>query len=91
LIFTVRVKFDSFDKFILDDVSNEIEISVSSSPIREKANREIIQKISKNLNVKKSDVIIIHGSHSKTKVIDIALKYACCATLLLLCVCGLCH
>ena len=74
MIFTVRVKFDSFGKFILDDVSNEIEIYVNSAPIREKANKEVIQKISKNLNVKKSDVRIIHGSHSKTKVIDIALK-----------------
>ena len=58
----------------MDDVNNDIEISVSSAPIREKANKEIIQKISKNLNVKKSDVRIIHGSHSKTKVIDIALE-----------------
>jgi uncharacterized protein (TIGR00251 family) len=74
LIFTVRVKFDSFDKFVLDDANNEIEISVSSAPVKEKANKEIIQKISKNFNIKKSDVQIIHGLHSKTKVIDITLK-----------------
>jgi uncharacterized protein (TIGR00251 family) len=74
LIFTVRVKFDSFDKFVLDDANNEIEISVSSVPVKEKANKEIMQKISKNFNVKKSDVRIIHGLHSKTKVIDITLR-----------------
>jgi hypothetical protein len=55
LIFTVRVKSDSFDKFISDDVNNEIEISVISAPAREKANKkEVIQKISKNLHVKKA-------------------------------------
>lgn len=53
MIFTVRVKFDSFDKFVLDDVNNEIEISVRPPPVEEKANKEIIQKISKNFNVKK--------------------------------------
>ena len=74
MIFTVRVKFDSFDKFVLDDVNNEIEISVSPPPVKEKANKEIIQKISKNFNVKKSSVRIMHGLHSKTKAIDITLK-----------------
>ena len=75
MIFTVRVKFDSFGKFILDDFSNENEVSVISVPIGEKANKkEAMQKISKNLNVKKIDVRMIHGSHSKTKVIHIALK-----------------
>ena len=34
-------------------MNNEIEISVSSPPVKEKANKEKIQKISKNFNVKK--------------------------------------
>jgi len=46
LIFTVGVKFDSIGKFVLDEANNEVEISVSSVPVKEKANKEIIQKIS---------------------------------------------
>ena len=67
MIFTVRVKFDSFDKFVLDDVNNEIEISVRPPPVEEKANKEIIQKISKNFNVKKISVRIMRGCIQKQK------------------------
>jgi uncharacterized protein (TIGR00251 family) len=74
LIYTVKVKFDSFDKFVLDEINKEIEISVSSIPIRGKANKEIIQKLSNYFNVRTNDVRIIRGLYSNTKVIDIGLK-----------------
>jgi uncharacterized protein YggU (UPF0235/DUF167 family) len=45
LIYTVKIKFDSLDKFVLDNDKNEIELSVSSVPLKGKANNEIIQKI----------------------------------------------
>jgi len=74
LIYTVRVKFDPSDRIVLDRVNNEIEISVSSAPVKGKANKEIIKKISNYFKVKQGDVTIIRGLNSKTKTIDVSLK-----------------
>ncbi len=71
MIYIVRIKFDSFDKFILDDINNEIELSVNSAPLKGKANKEIIQKISNYFNIKSTNVKIVSGIHSKTKVVYI--------------------
>ncbi|MBA3750414.1 MAG: DUF167 domain-containing protein [Nitrosopumilus sp.] len=70
----VKVKFDSFDKLILNEINKEIEISVRSVPIKGEANKEIIRKISKYFNVKTDNVRIVHGLYSNIKVIDIFLK-----------------
>ncbi len=72
MIYTVRIKFDSFDKFVLDNINNEIELSIKSVPVKGKANNEIIQKISNYFNVKSNKVKIVHGFYSKTKIIDIS-------------------
>lgn len=72
MIYIVKIKFDSSNKFILDKINNEIEISVNSTSIKGKANKEIIQKISDYFNVKTNNVKIVHGLHSKTKVVDIS-------------------
>ncbi len=74
MIYTVRVKFDSSDRFVLDGINNEIEISVCSAPVKGKANKEIVKKISNYFKVKQDSVTIIRGLNSKTKVIDISLK-----------------
>jgi uncharacterized protein YggU (UPF0235/DUF167 family) len=71
LIYTVKIKFDSLDKFVLDNDNNEIELSVSSIPLKGKANNEIIQKISNYFNIKSNNVKILRGVHSKTKVVEI--------------------
>jgi uncharacterized protein len=73
LIYTVRIKFDSIDKFVLDSLNNEIELSIKSIPIKGKANNEIIQKISRYFNIHTDNVKIIHGVYSKTKIIDISI------------------
>lgn len=52
--------------------NNEIEISIKTDPVKGKANREIIKKVSKYFNVNKSNIEIIHGLYSKTKVIKIS-------------------
>ncbi len=74
MIYTVRVKFDPSDRIVLDMVNNDIEISVSSAPVKGKANKEIIKKISNYFKVKQDDVTIIRGMNSKTKTIDVSLK-----------------
>ena len=74
MIYTVKVKFDSSDRFVLDGRNNEIEISVCSAPVKGKANKEIVKKISDYFKVKQDSVTIVRGLNSKTKIIDISLK-----------------
>ena len=74
MIYTVKVKFDSSDRFVLDGINNEIEISVCSAPVKGKANKEIVKKISDHFKVQQDTVTIVWGLNSKTKIIDISLK-----------------
>ena len=71
LIYIVKIKFNTLDTFVLDDIKKEIEISIKSAPIKGKANKEIIQKISNHFNVKANDVKIVSGLYSKTKLVHI--------------------
>jgi uncharacterized protein (TIGR00251 family) len=71
LIYIVKIKFNALDTFVLDDNKKEIEISIRSAPIKGKANKEIIQKISNHFNVKANDVKIVSGFYSKTKLVYI--------------------
>ncbi len=70
-IYTVKVKFESAQKFIVDETNKEIEVSIHALPVRGQANKEIISKISAYFKVKKSDVQIIRGLTSKTKIVKI--------------------
>lgn len=70
-IYTVKVKFESAQKFIVDEINKEIEVSIQALPVRGQANKEIISKISTYFKVKKSDVQIIRGLNSKTKIVKI--------------------
>jgi uncharacterized protein YggU (UPF0235/DUF167 family) len=45
LVYAVRVRYDSSDRFVLDGKSNEIEISVCSAPVKGKANGEMVKKL----------------------------------------------
>jgi uncharacterized protein len=74
LIYTVKVKFDTSDRFVLDRINNELEISVCSAPVKGKANKEIVKKISDYFKVKQDSVTIIRGLNSKTKIIDVSPK-----------------
>lgn len=73
MIYTVKIKFNSFDKFILDNSNKEIEISINSRPVNGKANKEAIKKIADFFKIKSTNVKIIQGLRSTTKKIDITL------------------
>ena len=72
LIYTVKIKFNSLDNFILNEENKEIEISINSAPVNGKANKETIKKISNHFNVKTNDVQIISELYSKTKLVSIS-------------------
>ena len=72
LIYIVKIKFNSLDNFILNEENKEIEISVNSAPIDEKANKETIKKISNHFNVKTNNVKILSVLHSITKLVSVS-------------------
>jgi uncharacterized protein len=69
--YIVKVKFDPSGQFTVDEATMEINVSLRCAPIKGKANKELISLISKHFNIKPSNIKIIHGLFSKTKVIQI--------------------
>ena len=69
--YIVKVKFDPSGQFVVNEKTMEIKISLRCVPVKGKANREIINIISKHFKIRPSNIKIIHGLYSKTKVIQI--------------------
>jgi uncharacterized protein len=65
----VKVKFDPSGRLNVDEEKMEINISLRCAPVKGKANNELINIISKHFDIKPSNIKIIHGLFSKTKVI----------------------
>ncbi|MDN5866424.1 MAG: DUF167 domain-containing protein [Candidatus Nitrosocosmicus sp.] len=69
--YIVKVKFDLSGQFTVDEVTMEINVSLRCVPVKGKANRELINIISKHFDTRPSNIKIIHGLYSKTKMIQI--------------------
>jgi len=69
--YIVKVKFEPSGQFVVDEATMEIKVSLRCVPVKGKANREIINIISKHFKIRPSNIKIIHGLYSKTKVIQI--------------------
>jgi len=66
--YIVKVKFDPSGQFVVDEATMEIKVSLRCVPVKGKANRELINIISKHFKIKPSNIKIIHGLYSKTNV-----------------------
>ena len=69
--YIVKVKFDTSGQLMVDEATMAINVSLRCVPVKGKANRELINVISKHFDIKASNIKIIHGLYSKTKVIQI--------------------
>lgn len=63
--------FVSFHKDFVKVDNDEIEIGIMEKPLRGKANEEIIKKIAKHFDIPRSNVRIVTGARSQTKVVEI--------------------
>ena len=68
MIYKVHVEFS---KEFLEINSNEINIGITSKPIRGEANKEIIKKIAKHFKISTALVQIKSGHKSSEKIIEI--------------------
>ena len=68
MIYKVSV---TFHKDFLEINSDKILVGIISDPQKGKANKELIEKISKHFSVPKSNVRIISGVKSRKKLVEV--------------------
>lgn len=68
MIYKVSV---TFHKDFIEINKDEITIGITSEPQKGKANKELIEKISKYLDVPKSNVKIVSGEKSRKKLVEV--------------------
>jgi len=68
MIYKVSV---TFHKDFVEINKDEIAIGIISEPQKGKANKELIEKISKYLKVPKSSVKILSGEKSRKKLVEV--------------------
>jgi hypothetical protein len=68
MLYEITVKFHSD---FLEISENQIKIGVESSPVKGKANQEIIKKLSKYFKIPASSIQIKSGHKSKQKILEI--------------------
>ena len=49
----------------------ELKVRVTSPPVEEAANKELIRFLAHLLNVKKSDIALVAGAHSRRKQLEV--------------------
>ncbi|MGB0028635.1 MAG: DUF167 domain-containing protein [Nitrososphaeraceae archaeon] len=69
LRYTIFVKFNSSGK--IEHIGNELTISLKSKPERNKANRELLEKLADYFGTSKDSIHIISGLTSTKKLVDI--------------------
>lgn len=70
--FAVNVRPRSRENRLLVEADGTITIHVIAPPIEGKANRELVRWLAKRLRTKTSQVRIVAGVRSNTKIIEIA-------------------
>ena len=68
MIYKVSV---TFHKDFIEINKDEIAIGIIAEPQKGKANKELIEKISKHFGVLKSNVRIISGEKSRKKLVEV--------------------
>jgi len=71
IILKIKVVTKSPLKGIAGITGDYIKVKINSPPVKEAANNELIDILSKQLCIKKTDIKIIKGHHSKNKIIEI--------------------
>lgn len=68
MIYELQVEFN---KYFIEINESKIKIGVKNKPRKGEANKEIIKRIAKELNISSTSVKIKKGEKSKSKIIEI--------------------
>lgn len=69
---SVRVITGANRRRIIQGQGGEIRVYIKSPPVKGKANEEMIEMLAKYFAVRKSDIEIVKGGHSRNKTVKIA-------------------
>lgn len=67
----IRVKPNSKEQKILDLEDGSLLVQLKSSPVKGKANQELIKLLAKKYQITQSQIKIKHGLASKKKLVEI--------------------
>jgi uncharacterized protein YggU (UPF0235/DUF167 family) len=68
----VKVIFNSSEEIFVNQLTNEIDISIKKLPINGRSDITIINAISTYFDIKPEKIKIVHGLSSKTKFVEIS-------------------
>lgn len=71
LIIKIKVEPRSSKSAIVGPYGDALKVKLTSPPVEGKANKELIDLLSKELKIPKRDIEIISGQSSKNKVVRI--------------------
>ena len=71
LIIKIKVEPRSSKSGIVGPYGDALKVKLTSPPVEGKANRELIDLLSKELKIRKKDIEIVSGQSSKNKVVKI--------------------
>lgn len=71
IIIKVKVEPRSSKKGITGFTDDIIKIKLNSPPVEDAANKELIEFLSEEFNIKKSSIRILKGKSSKNKILEI--------------------
>ena len=71
IIIKVKIEPKSSKKGFAGFIGDTVKIKLNSPPVEGAANKELIEFLSKELNIRKSSIIILTGKTSKNKVLEI--------------------
>jgi uncharacterized protein (TIGR00251 family) len=77
----VKVEPKSSKKGISGLVGDSLKVKVHAPPVGGAANEELIEVLSKEFGIRKSDIQIVRGSSSRDKIVEIAGRGADCLIL----------
>ena len=72
LILKIKVEPRSSKSAIVGPYGDALKVKLTSPPVEGKANKELIDLLSKELKIPKKDIEIISGQSSKNKIVKIA-------------------
>lgn len=71
LFFNVLLQPKASRNALIGIHGNAVKICITSPPVDGKANKQLIQFLSKLFHVKKSDITLVSGEHSRQKRISV--------------------
>ncbi len=71
ILINVKVKPKAKKEYVKKVSDNEFEVAVNEPPEEGRANRRVIELLAEYLNVSKSNISIIKGEKSKSKILKV--------------------